>query len=265
MYQVTRRTFLTEVSRGVFAIAVFGVGVVACTTEGDETSTTSADEPTTTGTEPTTTTTAAETTTTEAVAAGGVAVERVDLGFVSAYVLVRNGEAAIVDTGNPGNAGDIEAGLSEVGLGWGDVGDVVITHLHPDHIGSLGPVMESASQADGYAGEADIPAISAPRPLTPVGDGDTVFDLQIIETPGHTPGSISVLDPIAGVLVVGDAMNGTGSGVAGANPNFSTDMDQAAESVKKLAALEFDSVYFGHGEPVETGASALVAELAATL
>ena len=101
--------------------------------------------------------------------------------------------------------------------------------------------------------------------MTAVGDGDTVFDLQIIETPGHTPGSISVYDSIAGILVVGDAMNGTGSGVAGANPNFSTDMDQAAESVKKLAALEFDSVYFGHGEPVESGASALVTELAATL
>ena len=147
MYRVTRRTFLTEVSRGAFAIAVFGVGVVACATEGNETSTTSGGEPTTTGTEPTTSTTSEETTTTEAAAAGGVTVERVNLGFVSAYVLVRNGEAAIVDTGNPGNAGDIEAGLSEVGLGWGDVGNVIITHLHPDHIGSLGPVMESSPQA----------------------------------------------------------------------------------------------------------------------
>jgi glyoxylase-like metal-dependent hydrolase (beta-lactamase superfamily II) len=42
-------------------------------------------------------------------------------------------------------------------------------------------------------------------------------------------------------------------------------MAQAADSIKKLAALSFDSVYFGHGEPVEGNASPLVAELAAAL
>jgi glyoxylase-like metal-dependent hydrolase (beta-lactamase superfamily II) len=42
-------------------------------------------------------------------------------------------------------------------------------------------------------------------------------------------------------------------------------MDQAAESIKKLAGLEFDSVYFGHGEQVEGSASSLVAELATSL
>jgi glyoxylase-like metal-dependent hydrolase (beta-lactamase superfamily II) len=222
------------------------------------------------GTDPTTST--PEETTTSKAAAGGISVTRVNLGVVSAYVLVRGAEAVIVDTGVPGSEGDIEAGLSEVGLGWGNVGSVILTHLHPDHVGSLGPVMDNASEAFGYAGDADIPAIASPRPLTPVGDGDTVFGLPIIETPGHTPGSISVFDPIAGVLVVGDAMNGAGSGVTGseggvggANPRFSGDMAQAADSVKKLTALSFDSVYFGHGEPVEGNASPLVAELAASL
>jgi glyoxylase-like metal-dependent hydrolase (beta-lactamase superfamily II) len=42
-------------------------------------------------------------------------------------------------------------------------------------------------------------------------------------------------------------------------------MGQAAESIKKLAALSFDSVYFGHGEPVEGDASPLVVALAASL
>ena len=271
LYRVTRRTFLTEVSRGVFAIAILGTGVVACTTTNGDSSTTSDGVAPTEGTDPTTSTTSEEATTSEA-AAGGISVTRVNLGVVSAYVLVRGAEAVIVDTGLPGSEGDIEAGLSEVGLGWGNVGSVILTHLHPDHVGSLGPVMDSASQAFGFAGEADIPAIASPRPLTPVGDGDTVFGLPIIETPGHTPGSISVFDPIAGVLVVGDAMNGAGSGVTGseggvggANPRFSGDMGQAAESIKKLAALSFDSVYFGHGEPVEGDASPLVVELAASL
>jgi glyoxylase-like metal-dependent hydrolase (beta-lactamase superfamily II) len=270
LYRVTRRTFLTEVSRGVFAIAILGTGVVACTTTNGDSGTTSGGVAPTGGTDPTTST--PEETTTSKAAAGGISVTRVNLGVVSAYVLVRGAEAVIVDTGVPGSEGDIEAGLSEVGLGWGNVGSVILTHLHPDHVGSLGPVMDNASEAFGYAGDADIPAIASPRPLTPVGDGDTVFGLPIIETPGHTPGSISVFDPIAGVLVVGDAINGAGSGVTGseggvggANPRFSGDMAQAADSVKKLTALSFDSVYFGHGEPVEGNASPLVAELAALL
>lgn len=274
LYRVTRRTFLTEVGRGVFAIAILGTGVVACTTTNGDSGTTSGGVTPTEGTDPATSTTSEETTTSEATTEidGGVSVQQVVLGGVSAYVLVRGAEAVIVDTGNPGDVGDIEAGLSEVGLGWGNVGSVILTHRHPDHIGSLGPVMDNASEAFGYAGEADIPAITSPRPLTPIGDGDTVFGLPIIETPGHTPGSISVFDPLAGVLVVGDAMNGAGSGVAGsdggvggANPRFSSDMAQAAESIKKLAGLEFDSMYFGHGEPVESSASALVAELADSL
>jgi glyoxylase-like metal-dependent hydrolase (beta-lactamase superfamily II) len=267
LYRVTRRTFLTEVGRGMFAIAILGTGVVACTTtSGDETSTTAGGvAPPTGAPDPTTSTTAAETRTTEAAAEGGVTVQQVSLGGVSAYILVRGAEAVIVDTGNPGDAGDVEAGLSEVGLGWGNVGNVILTHRHPDHVGSLGPVMDNAAEAFGYAGDADIPSINAPRPLTPVGDGDTVFGLSIIETPGHTAGSISVYDPIGRVLVVGDAMNGADGGVAGANPRFSDDMDRAGESIKKLAGLDFDAVYFGHGEPVASGASRLVAELAATL
>jgi glyoxylase-like metal-dependent hydrolase (beta-lactamase superfamily II) len=274
IHRVTRRTFLSEVGRGMFAIAILGTGVVACTTTSGESSTTSGGVASTGDSEPTTP--AAETTTTEpasegTAAAGAVGVTRVNLGNVSAYVLVRGAEAVIVDTGNPGNEGDIEAGLSEIGLGWGHVSSVILTHRHGDHIGSLGPVMDNASEAFGYAGEADIPSISSPRPLTPVRDGDTVFGLPIIETPGHTPGSISVYDPIGRVLVVGDAMNGAGAGVsgdaegvAGANPRFSSDMDQAAESIKKLAGLDFDSVYFGHGRPLEGNASVLVAKLAAS-
>ena len=144
IYRVTRRTFLTEVSRGVFAIAILGTGIVtACSTTSGESSTTSGEETPTSGADPTTSTTEQETTTSEAATGGGVSVTRVDLGNVSAYVLVRGAEAVIVDTGNPGNAGDIEAGLSEIGLGWSDVGNVILTHRHPDHVGSLGPVMET--------------------------------------------------------------------------------------------------------------------------
>ncbi|MCB0063827.1 MAG: hypothetical protein KDE19_17010 [Caldilineaceae bacterium] len=39
----------------------------------------------------------------------------------------------------------------------------------------------------------------------------------------------------------------------------------ANASVRKIADLTFETAVFGHGEPIEEGASAAVAELAATL
>lgn len=279
MHRVTRRTFLKDLGKGVFAVVVGGPVLAACASEeGTPTPDVTAPAPstsapaTTLGSQPTdppatsapATTEAAPGTTTTARAVETV-LQRINLDFVSAYALARGSDAAIVDTGVPGSAGQIEAGLAEIGLGWGNVGHVILTHLHNDHIGSLGAVMSAATQADGFAGAADIPAMSSPRPLAAVGDGDSVFGMDIIETPGHTEGHICVLDPIGGILVAGDAMNGANGGVVGPNSRFTPDMATANESVKKLAGFTFDTVVFGHGEPVQGGASDLVAALAAGL
>ena len=190
---------------------------------------------------------------------------RVSLGVVSAYVLARQGEAAVVDTGLTGSAPDIEAALGEIGLGWDAVGHVILTHKHDDHAGSVTEVLELADAATGYAGADDIGSITAPRPLTPVGDGDRVFDLEIIATPGHTPGHVCVLDSTVGLLVAGDALSVQEGVVAGPNPSFTEDLDQAHESVRKLAGFQFGVLLVGHGDPIETNASQQVAEFAARL
>ncbi len=284
MRPVDRRTFLVNLGRGTMAFAV--LGFAACSDDGGTTTappgTTNA--PGTTGTTalPGTTavpgTTAATTTTTEApattvlpVESGVLSWERVNLGFVSAYVLVRDTQAAVVDTGVPGSAGDIEAALGRVGLAWPDVGHVIVTHLHGDHQGSLGDVLANAPSATAYAGELDIPEITSPRPVTAVGDGDEVFGLQIVHTPGHTPGHIAVFDPEASVLVAGDALAGADAAggaageVAGPLPQFTPDTASANDSVRKLAALMPDTVLFGHGEPVDGGAAAMLQTLADSL
>lgn len=182
---------------------------------------------------------------------------------MSAYVLFHGGEAAIVDTGVQGSGDDIEAALTAVGLGWDAVGHVVLTHRHGDHIGSVDEVLARAAAATAYAGTAELSSIAAPRALVAVGDGDEIFGLRVIATPGHTAGHISVLDPIAGILVAGDALNTSGGKVTGANPQFSSDMDVARASVAKLAGFAYETLLVGHGAPIESGASALVAALAA--
>ncbi len=261
----TRRMLLRDMGKAGMAVLV--MGTAACATEADgnsETSTTSAGQGTTGSSQaPSTTSTTGSQTTRGSTSEASF--RRVNLGFVSAYILYRDGQAALVDTGVSGSDGAIESALSEIGLGWGSVGHVLVTHKHPDHQGSLESVLSKAPDAQWYAGAEDMPAISAQTEGIVVADGETVFDLEIIATPGHTPGHIAVLDPAGGILVAGDALNGADGGVIGANPDFSEDMQLANASIRRLAGFDYDVVLFGHGEPLLEAGSSAVSDLAATL
>jgi glyoxylase-like metal-dependent hydrolase (beta-lactamase superfamily II) len=190
---------------------------------------------------------------------------RVNLGFVNAYVLIRGKEAAIVDTGTPNNASKIADVVRTGGVGWDAVHHVILTHYHPDHIGSIGEVLGSVHKATAYAGAADIPQIKSPRPIKAVGDNDEVFGLRVIATPGHTPGHVCVFDPAGSLLILGDAMTNSDSKLGGPSPQYTADMAQAHQSVKKLAKLKFERAVFGHGDPIDKGASQAIAKLADTL
>ena len=197
-------------------------------------------------------------------AAGALAWSRVDLGFVAAYVLVRGQEAAVVDTGVGGSVGAIGDVLAKAGPGWAGVKHVILTHKHADHAGSIGDVLAQAPDATGYLGSADLSAVQAPRTLQALTDGEDVFGLRVVATPGHTAGHMSVFDTATSVLLAGDALNNQ-SGLAGSNPQFTEDTAAAVASVKKLAALKPSTVLFGHGAPLTDGAAAALDELAASV
>lgn len=254
---IGRRAFLDRLGRTALGVVVFST-VAACSGASDVAPTDGpTDRPSADGS-PTAAASAATT-------VSAVDWRRVDLGFVSAYIMVRDGEAAIIDTGVAGSAGDIEEALTDLEMVWADVGHVIVTHRHPDHVGSVAAVLERATDAAAYAGPGDAEAIDAPPPVHVVNDGDSVFGLRIVATPGHTAGHISVLDEVGGLLVAGDALSGDDGTVSGPDPQFTDDMALAHESVRRLAALTFGTVVFGHGEPVSQNADAAVADLAAGL
>jgi glyoxylase-like metal-dependent hydrolase (beta-lactamase superfamily II) len=245
---VGRRWFLTRAGRGAVGIAV--LGLTACTGSG---------EPAGRSTAP-----AATGSTGSTEATDRLSWSRVDLDFVAAYVLVRGREAAVVDTGVGGSADAIGAVLDKVGPGWAGVRHVVLTHKHPDHAGSIGDVLTRAASATGYVGADDLAEVKAPRRLTALGDGEEVFGLRVVATPGHTLGHLAVFDPDTGVLVAGDALTNM-DGLSGSNPQFTEDKGAAVASVRKLATLAPRTILVGHGEPVVQGATAALRGLAASL
>jgi glyoxylase-like metal-dependent hydrolase (beta-lactamase superfamily II) len=180
---------------------------------------------------------------------------------VAAYVVVRGSEVAIVDTLTPGNADRIGGVVQAAGLGWDAVRHVILTHYHSDHAGSVADVSGLAPQAAVWAGAPDIPRIPLERGIRPAADGAEVFGLRIVATPGHTEGHISVLDPIASTLVVGDAAFNIGGQVVDILPQFTANADQARDSIRKLGMLGFERALFAHGRPIERGASAALAGL----
>lgn len=185
------------------------------------------------------------------------------MSSVSAYLLVRGGEVAIVDLGNPGSSGAIEEGLKAAGADWKSVKHIILTHQHQDHVGGLDSVAPHVG-ATIYAGEGDLASIISPKPLKPVKEGDEIFGMRIIDTPGHTLGHISVFEPATGILVAGDALRTSGE-LAGSDPQYTADEEKANASVRKLAALDVKAILCGHGTPLVAGAGTALKDLAATL
>jgi len=179
---------------------------------------------------------------------GSLRLQHVSLGFVSAFVLVRGAEAAVVDTGTADGRDAILAGLDAMSVSPASVRHIVLTHNHGDHIGGLAGLEGDLTGATVHAGAGDIATIQTALPLIEAADGDEIFGMGVIGTPGHTPGSISLFDTDTGILVAGDAINGDGAGgLIGPNPDFTADMATALESVAKLAALAPSTAAFGHG------------------
>lgn len=176
---------------------------------------------------------------------------------VRCYAVAQPDGIVVVDTGMPDAEAGIAAAVEELGGGWGDVRDIVLTHLHMDHVGSLFSVAEHAPHAAIYAGGPDSPDIRAPRQVSAVGEGAEVQDLLVLATPGHTPGHISLFHEGTGTLFIGDAA-GTSQGQVVRGPDaFTSDAARAEESLERLAALGAERILFAHGAEVDAPAEAL--------
>lgn len=211
-----------------------------------------------------------------------------------AYLAVDE-RVTIIDTGSPGSDRRILEALRELGRSPDDVDTIVITHYHIDHVGGLPELQRHVPARTGvHVVEAPFVASGAPLPnpfqhpvlarLTEpfllrqdpgaarvdvfLRDGDllpALGGMEVVHAPGHTAGSISLYFRERGVLIVGDAMQYRFGRLMLPNRLFTQDMRQAAESIRKLAQLEFDILCFSHFRPILRDADQRVRELARTL
>jgi glyoxylase-like metal-dependent hydrolase (beta-lactamase superfamily II) len=202
------------------------------------------------------------------------------------FIIVRDG-LTLIDTGMPRNGAKIVNYIQDIlKRKPTDIKTIVLTHFHIDHVGDAGDLKKLSgakvaiheADADFVAGRKTqpvpkgvmgpifkilIPLVFGSRPVEPdiqLKDGDTIAGLTVIHTPGHTPGSICLLDPASKILFAGDLLRFNGSKIE-IGPS-SLDSGEVQRSVNKIAAIDFDIMLPGHGIPLRPDASVKVREFA---
>jgi glyoxylase-like metal-dependent hydrolase (beta-lactamase superfamily II) len=218
---------------------------------------------------------------------GVYAIEKLSMG--RSYLYAEADRLTLIDTGVAGKAERIFEAIEEIGRRPEDLRQIVVTHYHLDHVGSLADVV-ARTNAQVLAHVLDAPVVRGEQPAAgpnprgvwrllaflpkllmnnrvapsrvdrELNDGDEI-DLdggaKVVHVPGHTPGSIAVHLPRRKLLFAGDAAgNALGLGPpSGPLGMFNEDHAQADASFRKLAQLDFDVACFGHGKPLDKDAS----------
>jgi glyoxylase-like metal-dependent hydrolase (beta-lactamase superfamily II) len=195
------------------------------------------------------------------------------LGCINCYLVCENDGFTLIDTADGGQARAIIREAGRLSL---PIVRILLTHAHIDHVGSLdelhaalpdAPVAISARDARFLVGdkslnssEPQVPLrggypVCTTRPTRLLYEGDRVGSLEVVATPGHTPGHLAFLDIRDRTLIAGDAFQTLG-GVAVAGtfkilfplPALATWHKRLAlESARKLLALYPSSLAVGHG------------------
>lgn len=181
----------------------------------------------------------------------------------------------LVDVGFPGQVDDVDARLAEAGFGLDDVTAVVVTHQDGDHVAGLRAVVDRTG-ATVYAHRETTPYLDGRRdPIKGEGDRYPPVDvdvqivdgvafrtaageIRVVHTPGHAPGHVSLYVPDHRLLLAADALTAADDGLHGPNPEFTSDHDRAADSVRRLADLDVDGVLCYHGGPVDADTDRIV-------
>jgi glyoxylase-like metal-dependent hydrolase (beta-lactamase superfamily II) len=190
----------------------------------------------------------------------------------------------LVDSGSPGDLPAIKKNLQRIGIAPADIALLILTHAHFDHGGNVAAIREiSGCQVAAHELEKPLMEMgknAAMVPIHPLAKMLNPFmnfrfsaskvditlqdhfdlkpfgaDAQIILTPGHTPGSVSVItaegEAIVGDLIGGGPMLGMFNPAQPRYHYWASNMDDVNASLQKLFAREITKIHVGHGGPLD--------------
>jgi len=201
------------------------------------------------------------------------------LRMMNAYLVREDDGFTLVDT----TMGAADALIAAAAAAGAEIKRIVLTHCHGDHVGSVDglraklgpsvPVLMPRIDAAILAGEpvappakkrGSWPTVKTAPDSTFVG-GDTIGSLEVVDSPGHTPGHVGFLDLRDRSLIAGDAFSSLGGLAVPSRvhlrfplPWYATcDRPQALASARALRALEPTLLVVGHGSAVSDPVAAM--------
>lgn len=196
-------------------------------------------------------------------------------------------DLSLIDCGYSGSVARIARAIEAAGRSMDELARVICTHGHPDHAGGARELALAGAAILIHPADAErlsttwrnalrhpsrggIFAAMTPEPpaTVPIEDGDVLpilGGLEVVHTPGHTPGSVCLYGRRDRILFVGDTLQRRFGTVSFASTLYSDDIGTARRSVQRLALLDVDTVVFSHFPPLTEGASQTLGALARRL
>ena len=182
------------------------------------------------------------------------------------YIVHNSKEMLVFDPGSPYE--DEQQALAEciddmIGEGR-RVREIILTHLHPDHVGGVNALKEHLGGNVPVAAHAQTAAaLSDVQVDRLIGDndvitleGEPVISLRALHTPGHAKGHLCFHDEYRGVLMTGDNIVGVGSVLIDPPEG---NMREYLNSLERMLALPMLGVLLGgHGPAVATPYSKII-------
>ncbi|PHA19362.1 MBL fold metallo-hydrolase [Bacillus wiedmannii] len=206
--------------------------------------------------------------------------------YIYPSLIIINNELTLVDTGYLNFLPLIEDAILKQGYEMKNLKNIIITHYDDDHIGSLYDfkvkypyinIMASEIESNYINGEIKSERLVQAEDMLErmpieekefgewfiqhlkkirhisvdekVYDGQMILndECQIVATPGHTSGHISLYFPNLNCVITGDAAVQDNCELEIANPDFCLDIEKAEESLKRIKNLKAASYYCYHG------------------